>query len=29
MLLTRKDLTADGAIKLSLGRRRHVLLKPA
>jgi tyrosyl-tRNA synthetase len=29
MLLTRKDLTADGAIKLSLGRKRHVLLKPA
>jgi tyrosyl-tRNA synthetase len=28
MLLTRKDLTADGAIKLSLGRKRHVLLKP-
>jgi tyrosyl-tRNA synthetase len=28
MLLTRKDLTADGVIKLSLGRKRHVLLKP-
>jgi tyrosyl-tRNA synthetase len=28
MLLTQKDLTADGAIKLSLGRKRHVLLKP-
>jgi tyrosyl-tRNA synthetase len=28
MLLTRKNLTADGAIKLSLGRKRHVLLKP-
>ncbi len=28
MLSTRKDLTADGAIKLSLGRKRHVLLKP-
>ena len=28
MLLTGKDLTADGAIKLSLGRKRHVLLKP-
>jgi tyrosyl-tRNA synthetase len=22
------DVTADGAIKLSLGRKRHVLLKP-
>jgi tyrosyl-tRNA synthetase len=23
-----KDITADGAVKLSLGRKRHVLLKP-
>jgi len=22
------DVTADGVIKLSLGRKRHVLLKP-
>jgi tyrosyl-tRNA synthetase len=29
MVLTRKDLTAEGVIKLSLGRKRHVLLKPA
>jgi tyrosyl-tRNA synthetase len=28
MTLTAKDLTADGAIKLSLGKKRHVLLKP-
>ena len=26
--LTAKDLTADGIIKLSLGRKKHVLLKP-
>jgi tyrosyl-tRNA synthetase len=26
--ITDKDLTPDGAIKLSLGRKRHVLLKP-
>ncbi|HUI15766.1 MAG TPA: tyrosine--tRNA ligase [Xanthobacteraceae bacterium] len=26
--LTERDITADGAIKLSLGRKRHVLLKP-
>ncbi|MGC1716711.1 MAG: tyrosine--tRNA ligase [Xanthobacteraceae bacterium] len=26
--LTERDVTADGAIKLSLGRKRHVLLKP-
>ena len=26
--ITDSDLTADGAIKLSLGRKRHVLLKP-
>jgi len=26
--ITERDLTADGAIKLSLGRKRHVLLKP-
>jgi tyrosyl-tRNA synthetase len=29
MLLTPKDLTPEGVIKLSLGRKRHVLLKPA
>jgi tyrosyl-tRNA synthetase len=28
MLLTKKDLTTGGVIKLSLGRKRHVLLKP-
>src|SRR5512134_1959212 len=28
-LLTPKDLTAEGVIKLSLGRKKHVLLKPA
>ncbi|MGB7101270.1 MAG: tyrosine--tRNA ligase [Xanthobacteraceae bacterium] len=28
MLLTEKDLTPEGVIKLSLGRKRHVLLKP-
>ena len=28
MLLTAKDLTPEGVIKLSLGRKRHVLLKP-
>jgi tyrosyl-tRNA synthetase len=27
-VLTEKDLTAGGVIKLSLGRKRHVLLKP-
>ena len=26
--ITEDDVTADGAIKLSLGRKRHVLLKP-
>jgi tyrosyl-tRNA synthetase len=26
--LTRADLTPEGVIKLSLGRKRHVLLKP-
>jgi len=29
MVLTPKDLTPEGVIKLSLGRKRHVLLKPA
>src|SRR5216684_2011545 len=29
MVLTLKDLTPEGVIKLSLGRKRHVLLKPA
>jgi tyrosyl-tRNA synthetase len=28
MTLTAKDLTADRAIKLSLGKKKHVLLKP-
>ena len=29
MVLTPADLTPEGVIKLSLGRKRHVLLKPA
>jgi tyrosyl-tRNA synthetase len=29
MLLTPKDLTAEGVVKLSFGRKRHVLLRPA
>jgi tyrosyl-tRNA synthetase len=29
MLLTTMDLSGEGAIKLSLGKKRHVLLKPA
>ena len=29
MVLTPRDLTAEGVIKLSLGKKRHVLLKPA
>jgi tyrosyl-tRNA synthetase len=29
MVLTFKDLTPEGVIKLSLGKKRHVLLKPA
>jgi tyrosyl-tRNA synthetase len=29
MMLTSRDLTPEGVIKLSLGRKRHVLLKPA
>ena len=28
MTLSAKDLTTDGAIKLSLGKKKHVLLKP-
>jgi tyrosyl-tRNA synthetase len=28
MILTAKDLTSDGVIKLSLGKKKHVLLKP-
>jgi tyrosyl-tRNA synthetase len=28
MMLTLRDLTPEGVIKLSLGRKRHVLLKP-
>jgi hypothetical protein len=27
-VLTRETLTAEGVIKLSLGKKRHVLLKP-
>ncbi len=29
MTLTLADLTPEGVIKLSLGKKRHVLLKPA
>ena len=29
MVLTLRDLTPEGVIKLSLGRKRHILLKPA
>jgi tyrosyl-tRNA synthetase len=29
MLLKLSDLTPEGVIKLSFGRKRHVLLKPA
>ena len=29
MTLTLKDLTPEGVIKLSLGKKKHVLLKPA
>ena len=29
MMLTPANLTAEGVIKLSLGKKRHVLLKPA
>jgi tyrosyl-tRNA synthetase len=28
MVLTAKDLTPEGVIKLSLGKKRHVLLRP-
>ena len=28
MTLTSKNLTTDGVIKLSLGKKKHVLLKP-
>src|SRR6202140_138180 len=28
MVLTQRDLTPEGVIKLSLGRKRHVLLRP-
>ena len=28
MMLTPRDLTPEGVIKLSLGRKRHVLLRP-
>jgi tyrosyl-tRNA synthetase len=29
MMLTPGDLTREGVIKLSLGKKRHILLKPA
>jgi len=29
MVLTLQHVTPEGVIKLSLGRKRHVLLKPA
>jgi hypothetical protein len=29
MVLTFSNLTREGVIKLSLGRKQHVLLKPA
>ena len=28
MMLTLRDLTPEGVIKLSLGKKRHVLLRP-
>jgi tyrosyl-tRNA synthetase len=28
MVLTARDLTPQGVIKLSLGKKRHVLLRP-
>jgi tyrosyl-tRNA synthetase len=28
MMLSARDLTPEGVIKLSLGRKRHVLLRP-
>jgi tyrosyl-tRNA synthetase len=28
LVLTKKELTAEGVIKLSLGKKRHVLVKP-
>jgi tyrosyl-tRNA synthetase len=28
MVLTERELTSEGVIKLSLGRKRHVLLQP-
>jgi tyrosyl-tRNA synthetase len=27
-VITQKDVMAEGVVKLSLGRKRHVLLKP-
>jgi tyrosyl-tRNA synthetase len=29
MLLTAAELTPEGVIKLSMGKKRHILLKPA
>jgi len=28
-VVTEADVTADGAIKLSLGKKKHVLVRPA
>jgi len=28
MVLTEREITSEGVIKLSLGRKRHVLLQP-
>jgi tyrosyl-tRNA synthetase len=28
MMLSAKDLSPEGVIKLSLGRKKHVLIKP-
>jgi tyrosyl-tRNA synthetase len=27
-IVTAQDLTADGVIKLSLGKKQHILIKP-
>ncbi len=29
MVLTTSNITPEGVIKLSLGRKRHILLRPA
>jgi len=28
-IITKSDITPEGVIKLSLGKKKHVLLKPA